>query len=88
MPSVLFGRERMENRPPGVAEWDEKLILFSDFKREEIPEYEFSVGAYGLPEIDPALARPRWWLWTFVVAGVALAGAVLLRRRARQAAAA
>jgi hypothetical protein len=86
LPALMWHRQRQDVRPPG--EWDELRVVFSDFKREELPEYEFSVGAYGLPEIDPALARPRWWLWSLVVAAVALAGAVLLRRRARQAAAA
>jgi hypothetical protein len=65
--------------------WGMTTAVYKDVQRRNVPEWEFSVSAFGLPEIDPAVERPTP-LWVWCLAGSVLAGGVAFaaRRYARR----
>jgi hypothetical protein len=86
IPVRLVSRLRSPDMPEG--EWSISEAIYRDFKRVELPEHQFAVSAYGLPEIDPAIKRP-WpvWLWCILLSVVAALAMLLFRWFARRKAA-
>jgi hypothetical protein len=56
------------------------VVKYEGYQRRDLPEREFAVSAYGLPEIDPALARTNpLWYWCFGLAALACGGVFFFR---------
>ena len=74
--AVLKTRER--GWPAG--RWYVVEAEHRDVRTADLPEYEFSVSAFGLPEIHPAIKQPvPMWQWLALIAVVAAIIAVLAR---------
>lgn len=79
-------RESLQRQgPKGGAEDFRNSWVFNRFELRDVPESEFTLSAFGLPEINARPAsRWRWWAISLAAAGVLLiAAGFLVRRRAR-----
>jgi hypothetical protein len=67
----VLRRHEFRSQSPGSSVWYVETADYKDMTKRDTPEYEFSVSAYGLPEIDPAIKRPTpVWVWCLIGAGV------------------
>jgi hypothetical protein len=65
----------------GHAQREVSWLQFSDLRFHDVPESDFTLSAFGLPEpvgVEWEQPRPRWYLWIMVVAFALLALALTL----------
>jgi hypothetical protein len=67
---------------------DENLVIIKRLSAREIPDEEFSLTAFGLPEpgfVKVSTTSARWWLWGALAGGALLVAGALLGWRRRRA---
>jgi hypothetical protein len=72
--------ERTASFPGGRVE---TTTLFTRFEQRVIPDHEFTLSAFGLPELNPPSIWRSIWLWFVLVAAgvVCIVAAIFVRRR-------
>jgi hypothetical protein len=75
---------RTSNRP---KDGDLEFVYEYDLHEGDVPEREFTLGAFGFPEPGGATQAPRptpWYLWFAIAGAVSLAVGIIFFRRARK----
>ncbi len=62
--------------------YEREWVLLS-ISNKTLPESEFSISHYGLPEYIEPTRRTNWWLWLFLVSTLCMVIGVLWKRRGR-----